>query len=171
MYSINQSYIHWFAFVFKKPKLHSNTVHETYTAAEWNREICIDIIKESVTFCFRCVICVYFCSVLIHACTFNKVIYFCVKKFPLCIYHYRERVSSGMTVSSFCFLDTQRLILWNVVMEKVSYSKRCVHLGYQMSSNLTVKWVWIFFACVQESPFHGFPNSSFNYLCSDSSFQ
>ena len=40
-----------------------------------------------------------------------------------------------------------------------------------MSSNFTVKWVWIFFACVQELSFHGFANSSFNYLCSDSSFQ
>ena len=29
-----------------------------------------------------------------------------------------------------------------------------------MSSNFTVKWMWIFFTCQQESPFHGFANSS-----------
>ena len=40
-----------------------------------------------------------------------------------------------------------------------------------MSSNFTVKWVKIFFACVQELSFHGFANSSFNCKCSDSSFQ
>ena len=29
-----------------------------------------------------------------------------------------------------------------------------------MSNNFTVKWVWISFACQQESPFHGFANPS-----------
>ena len=29
-----------------------------------------------------------------------------------------------------------------------------------MLNNFTIKWVWIFFACQQEPPFHGFANSS-----------
>ena len=49
--------------------------------------------------------------------------------------------------------------------------KRCAHLRYQMSNNFTVKWLWIFLACIQESALHGFVNSSFNYYCFDSSFQ
>ena len=50
--------------------------------------------------------------------------------------------------------------LLNPYKTVLSHLKRCVHLGQQMSSNFTVKWVWIFFACQQESPFHGFANSS-----------
>ena len=33
-----------------------------------------------------------------------------------------------------------------------------------MSSNFTVKSVRIFFACIHESPFHGFANPSFNII-------
>ena len=50
--------------------------------------------------------------------------------------------------------------LLNPYKTVLSHLKGCVHLGQQMSSNFTVKWVWIFFACQQDSPFHGFANSS-----------
>mgnify|MGYP006964522490 CR=1 FL=1 len=98
MYLINQNYIQWFAqaFITVTSNLHSMDPWNMYCH------------EKSATLRFYCVIRVYFYSVL--ACTFKKVIYFCVKKFLLSIYHDWECVSSVMTISSFCFLDTQRFM-------------------------------------------------------------
>ena len=71
------------------------------------------------------------------------------------IYHDRERVSSRMTISSFYFSDTrvninsgdtQNFIKHRRTGERVLSA--VLHLRYRMSSNFTVKGVWIFFALV-----------------------
>ena len=136
LYSVSHNFIQCLAFVFNKAKLYlvlricNQETKITFKFSASN----VHWMKPWNMYWHRIG---YFLFSLCHSCVFlfgtdsRLYIHFCVKKFPLCIYHDRERVSSGMTISSFCFLDTQRLILWNiVVMEKVSYSKRCVHLWY-----------------------------------------
>ena len=119
LYSVSHSFIQCFVFVFNKLNLfsvfciriqktkitfnglHKHSLHQTYI--QWTRQICIGI-KNWLLFVFIVSLCVYFYS--IRACTFNKV----KKNLLLSIYHDWECVSSGMTISSFCFLGTQRFM-------------------------------------------------------------
>ena len=91
------------------------------------------------TFCFHCVIGVYFYSV--HACTFNKVINFlCTKISPVHLSLLRPPIK--WWYDHFQFLGYTKayetLLRWRKCLNC------CVHLGYQMSSNHTVKLVWYF---------------------------
>ena len=69
-----------------------------------------------------------------------------------------------------CFWDTQKLMKHRCSGERVLSA--VLHPGHQMSSNFTVKGLWIF-CCWRslESSFHGFANLSFNNYCSDTSLQ
>ena len=166
MYSINQSYIQCFAFVFNKLNLysvfciciqktkitfndlHKHSLHQTYI--QWTREICIDV-KNWLLFVFIVsLVCISIQYTLVHLIRWKK-------PSPVHLSWLRVRINwyDNLQILFLRYTKVYETSLW-----WRTCLKRCVHLGHQMSSNFTVKWVWIFFACQQESPFHGFANSS-----------
>ena len=132
-----------------------------YVKLTFNGTVKYVLTLKSVTFCFHCVIRVYFLRywfTLVHSIRWSS---FVLKKiFPVHLSWPRACIK---WYDHFQFLFLRYTKAYETLLWWRRCLKRCVHLGYQMSSNLTVKWEWIFFACVQESPFHGFANWSFNY--------
>ena len=108
-----------FAFVFKKPKLHSMVCRSIqYIRLTFNRPVkYVVTLRISYFFVFIVsLVCISIQYMLVHSIRWSIS---CVQTFPRSIYHDWDRLSSGgMTISSFS--NAQRLMKHWVAMEKVS---------------------------------------------------
>ena len=135
--------------------MHKHSLQQT--CIQWTREICIDVKNRLIFVFIVSLVCISIQYMLAHS---IRCSIFMLKTFSCPFIMTEERIK---WYDSLQFLFLRYTKVYEASLWWRRSLKRCEHLGHQMSNNFTVKWVWIFFAslvCRQESPFHGFANSS-----------